>query len=154
MICCDVILSKLVTFLLGGNIPNVNLTVTILTSNCVKKKDLFLNFCFILATSADTKSKKNNKPKIDKMNQPVVFRKTIKSSGYTKDKPRYCIETIHCVKIVKIWCFFWPVFPRIGTEYGEIRSISSYSVQMRENTDQKKLRIWTLHAVNFRILFN
>ena len=33
--------------------------------------------------------------------------------------------------------FFWPVFSRIRTEYGEI-------VQMRENTDQKKLRIWTL----------
>ena len=31
----------------------------------------------------------------------------------------------------------------IRTEYGEIWSISSYSVQMRENTDQKKLRIWT-----------
>ena len=25
-----------------------------------------------------------------------------------------------------------------------LRSISPYSVQMRENTDQKKLRIWTL----------
>ena len=34
--------------------------------------------------------------------------------------------------------FFWSVFSRIRTEYGEI------IVQMRENTDQKKLRIWTL----------
>ena len=33
--------------------------------------------------------------------------------------------------------FFWPTFSRIWNEYGEIRSISSYSVQMRENTDQK-----------------
>ena len=32
---------------------------------------------------------------------------------------------------------------RIRTEYGEIRSISPYSVQMWENTNQKKLRIWT-----------
>ena len=40
--------------------------------------------------------------------------------------------------------FFWSVFSRIRTEYGEIQSISPYSVQMRENTDQKKLRIWTL----------
>ena len=30
----------------------------------------------------------------------------------------------------------WSVFPRIRTEYGEIRSISAYSVHMRENTDQ------------------
>ena len=32
---------------------------------------------------------------------------------------------------------FWPVFSRIGTEYGEILLISSYSVQILENTDQK-----------------
>ena len=31
---------------------------------------------------------------------------------------------------------FWSVFSRIRTEYGEIRSISPYSVQMRENKDQ------------------
>ena len=34
-------------------------------------------------------------------------------------------------------------YSRIRTEYWEIRSISPYSVRMRENTDQKKLRIWT-----------
>ena len=50
----------------------------------------------------------------------------------------------HCVKCVQIRNFFWSVFSRIRTEYGEIRSISPYSVRMRENTDQKKLRIWTL----------
>ena len=33
--------------------------------------------------------------------------------------------------------FFWSVFSRIGTEYGEIRSISPYLVRMQENTDQK-----------------
>ena len=53
---------------------------------------------------------------------------------------------IHCVKSVQIRrFFFWPIFSRIWTEYGEIRSdISPYSVRIRENTDQKKLRIWTL----------
>ena len=34
--------------------------------------------------------------------------------------------------------FFWFVFSCNWTEYGEIRSISLYSVQMRGNTDQKK----------------
>ena len=29
----------------------------------------------------------------------------------------------HCVKSVQIWSFFWIVFSRISTEYGEIRSI-------------------------------
>ena len=40
--------------------------------------------------------------------------------------------------------FFWSGFSRIRTKYGEIQSISPYSVQMRENADHKKLRIWTL----------
>ena len=31
---------------------------------------------------------------------------------------------------------FWSVFPRIWTEYREIRSISPYSVQIWENADQ------------------
>ena len=33
--------------------------------------------------------------------------------------------------------FFWSAFSRTRIEYGEIRSISPYSVRMRENTDQK-----------------
>ena len=31
---------------------------------------------------------------------------------------------------------FWTAFPRIRTEYREMRSISPYSVWMRENADQ------------------
>ena len=37
---------------------------------------------------------------------------------------------------VKNKALFWSVFSRIWTGYGEIRSISPYSVRMRENTDQ------------------
>ena len=51
-----------------------------------------------------------------------------------------CIGTVntpHCVKSVRIRTFFWSVFSRIQTEYEEIRSISPYSVRIRENTDQK-----------------
>ena len=33
--------------------------------------------------------------------------------------------------------FFWSVFSRIRTEYGEIQSIFPYSVRMRKNSDQK-----------------
>ena len=33
--------------------------------------------------------------------------------------------------------FFWSLFSSIWTEYGDLRSKSPYSVQMRENTDQK-----------------
>ena len=52
----------------------------------------------------------------------------------------------NCVKNVPIRRFFWSVFSYIQTEYGEILSISPYSVQMRKNTDQKKLPIWTLYT--------
>ena len=54
------------------------------------------------------------------------------------------LPNFHCVKSVQIRSFFWSIFSRILTEYGEIFRISLYSVRMRENTDQKKLRIWTL----------
>ena len=42
----------------------------------------------------------------------------------------------HCVKSAQIRSYFWSVFSRIWTEYGEIQSISPCSVQMRENEDQ------------------
>ena len=50
----------------------------------------------------------------------------------------------HCLKSVQIRSFFWSAFSRIWTEYGDLRSNSPYSVRIRENTDQRKLRIWTL----------
>ena len=53
-------------------------------------------------------------------------------------------RTSHCVKSVQIQRFFWSVFSYIRTEYGSLRSKSPYSVQIQKNTDQKKLRIWTL----------
>ena len=49
----------------------------------------------------------------------------------------------HCVKSVRIRSFFWPVFSRIWTEYIDLRSKSPYTDHIRENKDQKKLRIWT-----------
>ena len=59
--------------------------------------------------------------------------------------PEFVTMTVtQCLKSVQIRSFFWSVFSRIRTEYKEILRISSYSVRMRENTDQKKLRIWTL----------
>ena len=46
-------------------------------------------------------------------------------------------------KVSKYGVFSGAYFFRIRTEYGKILRISQYSVRMRENTDQKKLRIWT-----------
>ena len=49
-----------------------------------------------------------------------------------------------CVKSVQIRSFLWSVFSRIRTEYGYLLRKFPYSVRMRENTDQKKLRICAL----------
>ena len=50
----------------------------------------------------------------------------------------------HFPKSVQILSFFWYVFPRIWTEYRDLRRKFTYSLQIRENTDQRKLRIWIL----------
>ena len=50
----------------------------------------------------------------------------------------------HCVKSVQIRIFFFSTFSRILTEYGDLLRKSLYWVRLRENTDQKKLCIWTL----------
>ena len=60
----------------------------------------------------------------------------------------------HCVKSVQIRSFFWSVFSRIRTEYGEKRSISPYSVRIQENSDQEKRRIWTLLTQWIKYIIN
>ena len=64
----------------------------------------------------------------------------MKACNLTKILLRYKI--FQCAKSVQIQSFFWSVFSRIRTEYGEIFRISPYSVRMRKNTDQEKPRIW------------
>ena len=51
------------------------------------------------------------------------------------------MKTTHGVESVQIRSFFRSVFSRNRTEYMDLPSKSAYSVRMRENTDQKKLRI-------------
>ena len=41
----------------------------------------------------------------------------------------------------------WSVFSWTRTEYGDLLRKSSYSARVRENTGQKKLRIWTLFTL-------
>ena len=54
------------------------------------------------------------------------------------------------VKSVQIRSFFWSVFSCIRNEYGDLLRKSSYSSQIQENTDQEKLRIWTLSTQCFK----
>ena len=50
-----------------------------------------------------------------------------------------------------IWSFFWYVFSHIWAEYGDLRSKSPYSVQMRENTDQKNSALGHFSRIDFDI---
>ena len=57
----------------------------------------------------------------------------------------------HYVKIFQLRGFYWSVFSCIWTEYGDLLRHSPDLVRIQENTDQKKLRIWTLsQAVAWR----
>ena len=55
----------------------------------------------------------------------------------------------HCMKSVQILSFFWSVFCSIQTKYGDLPRKSPYSVRILENTDQKKLCIWTLFTQRY-----
>ena len=50
----------------------------------------------------------------------------------------------HCVKIVQIRSFLRSVLSCVKTKHRVLHPKSLYSVWLRENKDQKKLRIWTL----------
>ena len=56
---------------------------------------------------------------------------------------------LHCVKSVQIRSFFWSAFSCFWTEYGYLLRKCPYSVRIRENTDQRKLRIWTLFTQGY-----
>ena len=54
-----------------------------------------------------------------------------------KDCEKLLSNKDHSVKSVQIRRYFWSFFSFIRTEYGDLRSKSSYSVRIQENTDQK-----------------
>ena len=58
---------------------------------------------------------------------------------------------MHCVKVSKYGVFSGPYLSAFGLNTE--RYISPYSIRMRENTDQKKLRIWTHFTQWWRITF-
>ena len=54
------------------------------------------------------------------------------------------VANTHHVKSVPIPNIFWSVLSRIWIEYGDLIRKSQYLVRIQGNTDQKKLRIFTL----------
>ena len=68
---------------------------------------------------------------------------------------RFLRQIKHCVKSIYTRSFFWSVFPRIRTEYGDLLRKFPYSIQIRENTDQKKLRnLVAFHAEAWQVYFH
>ena len=50
----------------------------------------------------------------------------------------------HCMKSVQVRSFFWYVFSCIQAEYGDLLYKYPHLVRIKENINQKNLRIWTL----------
>ena len=50
------------------------------------------------------------------------------------------LAAVHWETVCPYLQFFWSVFSRIRTEYGEILRIFPYAVRMRENTDQNNYK--------------
>ena len=62
---------------------------------------------------------------------------------------------LDCVKMVQIRSCFWSVFPRIRTEYGEIRHLSVFSPSAGKYGPEKTPYLDTFHAVlHFLLKFN
>ena len=89
--------------------------------------------CMVICSVAHTKIPRTySNISLKKIYQPKDNKET---SCHLKNLKKF-VETLHCVKSVRIRSCSGSVFSRIRTEFGEIRSISPYSVWMWENTDQ------------------
>ena len=103
---------------------------------------------FAVERSKEPVSKESNIPKII---QQIDFPKCLKKKSLFSIQ-----EQLGRNITMQLWCtlyekcpnteFFWSVFSRIWTEYGDLLRKSPYSVRIRENTDQKKLRSWTFFS--------
>ena len=94
-----------------------------------------------------------------KLQKHYLFRSTTRSTTYLTDRIifdwsfkqfsiRFQFQGFWCKSSLREKCpnteyFLLRIFC-IWTEYGGLRSKSPYSVRIQENTEQKKLRIWTI----------
>ena len=87
-----------------------------------------------------------NRPRTDLHQLVIAVLKTF----YKKLRPKMIhyrnYKNFHCVKSVQKQSFFWSVFSRTRAEYGDLLTSVNLRIkpEYRENTDQRKLRIWTL----------
>ena len=67
-----------------------------------------------------------------------------KENNHVNFNPLQKKKYLYCVKSVQIRSLFWSVLSCIRTEYGDFIRKYLYPVRIQQNTDQIKLRIWTL----------
>ena len=78
----------------------------------------------------------------------LILTKTEKNAFVIGRVTQYVlIKACHCMKSVQIRSFFYSIFFSVFGLNTEIYSVNQ--VRIRENTDQKKLRIWTLFTQCF-----
>ena len=75
--------------------------------------------------------------------QKFLKSKNLLTKSFGKSGQFFCQE--HCVKCAHSE-FFWSVFSRIRTEYGDLCE-SPYLVRLRENTDEKNSKYRNFNAV-------
>ena len=102
---------------------------------CTAQNKVFFLGIYVINTSESFSFCKNSLPQILRILFVFFFCNISRNQE---------IKYTCCVKILQIWSFFWSVFSRVQTEYGDLWNKYPYSVQIRENKDQKKLRIWKL----------
>ena len=88
-------------------------------------------------------------------------RKVINKKNVIKIKVSFLFKKKNLFKKIYSLCkiclyleLFWSIFPRIWTEYAEIRSTSPYSVEMRENTDQNNSEYGHISRSDYKNCFS
>ena len=79
--------------------------------------------------------------RISTQNSSEIVESETKNTGFDREIPK---EKYTLRESVQTRSFFWSVYSCIQTEYGDLNSKSPHSVRIQDNTDQKKLHIWTL----------
>ena len=91
-----------------------------------------------------------NQKKTTKRFEEKFWQKVLKKFTLLTNTAEY--YAFHNVKSAQRRSFSWSVFSRIWTEYRHLLCKSPYPGQIRENTDQKNLRICTFLTFNFSVL--
>ena len=71
-----------------------------------------------------------------------IFTPTVLKKYWLRRNFRNSTEIMHCVKSVQMRSFFWSIFFRIRSEYGEIQS--DHTVRSDGNVSSERKAIWLM----------